>query len=1015
MIRIMATLHLLLLIWALSPVLGGELTNSGWSCGDQEWDDQFICDGIAQCDDDSDEGAGPGEGCNLYPESGCPSHGGVRRWRCGRTGQCLERREEQEECEQGEGGYEPPGGCRLRPGGQEGWRCRDGRCVEAGQVCDGREDCEDGSDEARAPWRGCNLFPNFTDWCPSWGGQRHVSCPPNEATCIPVTRLASINNTDPASCHVCPDPSMWRCNNGQCISGELRGDGVPDCVDGSDETRVRVRWYDILISTLVSVFLLLVISFLLKNEIVTCVSHGDEVDGVEDSQEDSSLYPDSDIPGELIKLLDDKENWDISDKVASNASDIQLKSLKTGVYTEAMKKYLLVKRDTIQYHHLYMYLAARYPTVPELGLVTKQLLKWEMSLHDMSKREVLRFWRLHLGTSHQTGVIISSVADQNKCIEKLEATCYPVRTSLRNCWRKLHHLKPLEDDTIYQIVSLIYSAFVPFIEGCFFLAERIKNFLFTHIFLTALSDLSRGEPMKHPFDFFLIVAMSISIAVTQILHILYSIYYSEEIFEYGKKATTLKKCLMKVFAGFLSPVVPIFILANHIYHDAVLHRTRRLLQTLKDPDLSEDKSTQDSNKEINLEEENLSSKNESYTEGINLYKTCCKEESKSLLFRKLYSYFRVTSAVLESCTTMVTLFLLLLVTGRSNREINLVEGVEQKLYSFFNIKNSSGFLSELNVMRDVVILGSVLYSLAIVLTALVKYWYQSKNLAISVKGQFTLGLYMFCLTLNKLTTIVSLFSNSQPLQSKKGDNPPSLTLTMAIIIFSILTIIRLGLVYVYKCFFSAGQNGWDQCRGGEKEEQQERVPRGWETGDHVDKWVNVLINSVVVTPFMVHKQPLEVLKTIEKKFNVSKESQGSQIRSNISTEGIMKHAIDDIFREQILSIWEEDPNTKLSVETVRKKMFDQRSMRITLALMSGEFVDDKIKKTLESLEETGLVNQPLLNPVPTKREYFWLFIIVALENIITLCIELASGGIWTTKVDRYDTLDIPIDTYSWAL
>ena len=98
---------------------------------------------------------------------------------------------------------------------------------------------------------------------------------------------------------------------------------------------------------------------------------------------------------------------------------------------------------------------------------------------------------------------------------------------------------------------------------------------------------------------------------------------------------------------------------------------------------------------------------------------------------------------------------------------------------------------------------------------------------------------------------------------------------------------------------------------------------------------------------MVHKQPLEVLKTIEKKFNVSMESQGSKIHSNISNEGIMKHAIDDIFREQILSIWEEDPNTKLSVETVRKKMFDQRSMRIKLALMSGEFVDGKIKKTLE--------------------------------------------------------------------
>ena len=45
-----------------------------------------------------------------------------------------------------------------------------------------------------------------------------------------------------------------------------------------------------------------------------------------------------------------------------------------------------------------------------------------------------------------------------------------------------------------------------------------------------------------------------------------------------------------------------------------------------------------------------------------------------------------------------------------------------------------------------------------------------------------------------------------------------------------------------------------------------------------------------------------------------------------------------------------------------------------------------------------MINRPLLNPSQSKREYFWLFLIVVLENIIALCIELYNGGVWTSQV-----------------
>ena len=53
---------------------------------------------------------------------------------------------------------------------------------------------------------------------------------------------------------------------------------------------------------------------------------------------------------------------------------------------------------------------------------------------------------------------------------------------------------------------------------------------------------------------------------------------------------------------------------------------------------------------------------------------------------------------------------------------------------------------------------------------------------------------------------------------------------------------------------------------------------------------------------------------------------------------------------------------------------------------------------MRTLEEWSMVNRPLLNPVQTKREYFWLFLVVVLENLIALSIEVGNGGVWSSEV-----------------
>ena len=206
---------------------------------------------------------------------------------------------------------------------------------------------------------------------------------------------------------------------------------------------------------------------------------------------------------------------------------------------------------------------------------------------------------------------------------------------------------------------------------------------------------------------------------------------------------------------------------------------------------------------------------------------------------------------------VVVLILLLFVCGRAGRSINLDVGVEHHLYSFFDISSdNSGVLSGLNLMRDVVMSASVLWSMFVIISALVKYWYQAKNLAVTLQGQVCLGLYFLALSVNRLTTIISLFANTQPLDAPFDDgspgSEPKIGITGAFAIFmGLVVILRPLCVLIYKWNFSRNFSiSWEKFKWSEV----------------VDRFINLLVNCLVVTPFMVQTENIMVLKDLNEQF-----------------------------------------------------------------------------------------------------------------------------------------------------
>ncbi|KAG8509659.1 Low-density lipoprotein receptor-related protein 2 [Galemys pyrenaicus] len=130
-------------------------------------------------------------------------------WLCNGVQECPDGTDEQ--CEEA---------CGRHP---LAWQCDDGRCIPTSWLCDGAGDCLDGSDEAHS--------------CP----EQKIQCP-GSSQCRDARELCDDHDED---CEEgsdkgrCPQShclsGQWQCKNRVCVEDSWKCDGTNNCGDSSDE------------------------------------------------------------------------------------------------------------------------------------------------------------------------------------------------------------------------------------------------------------------------------------------------------------------------------------------------------------------------------------------------------------------------------------------------------------------------------------------------------------------------------------------------------------------------------------------------------------------------------------------------------------------------------------------------------------------------------------------------------------------------------------------------------------
>ncbi|CRL03072.1 CLUMA_CG016407, isoform A [Clunio marinus] len=191
--------------------------------------DKKRCDNKNDCPSGYDEENCPRRTCSAT-EFQCESNDVCvpRVWQCDGDADCVDGSDEKN--------------CKNRDCFVNEFKCPNGRCIPFNWLCDEEADCPDGSDEGKKA--SCDKQQPNNSCEPSYFRCNSTrKCIPGRWRCDNVADCDDFSDEDNCPPRNCSE-SEYKCDDGRCIKGSLRCDGEYDCYDHSDEAHCNVTCND---------------------------------------------------------------------------------------------------------------------------------------------------------------------------------------------------------------------------------------------------------------------------------------------------------------------------------------------------------------------------------------------------------------------------------------------------------------------------------------------------------------------------------------------------------------------------------------------------------------------------------------------------------------------------------------------------------------------------------------------------------------------------------------------------